>query len=81
MIFKEWNALSESLITAGILYSVHSINQTLRSNEALLGRGGGGGVSNPLSLKFRWLIPKITETVIPKITYLLNFTIDANFNV
>ena len=45
-------------------------------NEALL--GGGGGFSHPLSLKFRGqlsLIPKITETVIPKTTYLWNLTI------
>ena len=41
--------------------------------EALLGVGGGG-VSHPFSLKFRGqlsLIPKITETVILKTTYLV----------
>ena len=54
------------------------------SNEALLGGGGGGGggVSHPLSLKFHgqlFLIPKIIETVIPKITYLWNLTTGGNF--
>ena len=52
--------------------------------EALLGGGGGGGgFSHPLSLKFRGqlsFIPKITETVIPKTTYLWNFTIGGNEN-
>ena len=41
--------------------------------EALL-EWGWGGVSHPLSLKFRGqlsLIPKIAETVIPKTTYLV----------
>ena len=51
--------------------------------SALLGGwGGGGGLSHPLSLKFWWqlsLTPEITDTVIPKITYLLNFTIGGNF--
>ena len=39
---------------------------------ALLG-GGGGGVTHPLSLKYRGqlsLIPKITETVIAKTAYI-----------
>ena len=37
------------------------------------GGGGGGGDSHPLFLKFQGqlsLIPKILETVIPKIAYL-----------
>ena len=41
-----------------------------------------GGVRHPLSLKFQGqlsLIPKIIETVIPKITYLSNLTIGGNF--
>ena len=47
------------------------------TTEALL-----GGFSHPLSLQFQGqlsLIPKIIETVIPKITYLWNFTIGGNF--
>ena len=49
------------------------------TNEGLL-----GGFSHPLSLKFRGqlsLIPKITETVIPKTSYLWNLTIGSNFTV
>ena len=49
------------------------------TNEGLL-----EGFSHPLSLKF-WgqlsLIPKITEIVIPKTTYLWNLTIGSNFKV
>ena len=53
-----------------------------QSTEAC--QGGGGGVSHPLSLKFRGqlsLIPKITETVISKTTYLWNLTTGGNFKV
>ena len=43
-----------------------------------------GGFSYPLSLKFRGqlsLVPKITEVVIAKTTYLMNLTIGGNFKV
>ena len=55
-------------------YKIFVLNPYL---EALL-----GGFSHPLTLKFQGqlsLIPKIIETVIPKITYLWNMTIGGNF--
>ena len=51
----------------------------------MLSRGParGGGVSHPLSLKFRGqlsLIPKINETAIPKTTHLWNLRIGGNLH-